>query len=600
MPDTLPTIETPTIEAPTIEAPTIETDVLVIGTGPAGSACALTLVRNGIKPMVVNKYGWTAQTPRAHITNPRTMEVLSDLGVKDEALRHAVPHTMMGENTFCASLSGPEFGRIPTWGTDPDIARNYALASPETNYDITQNLMEPVLLGNAAHSGANVQFHTEFLHYEQDTTGVTSTLQNRLTGQKHYVRSRYLVGADGANSTVARIADLPLEGTPDKEGSMNIVFNADLSEYVAHRQSVLYWVIQDGSDVGGLGMGVVRMVRPWNRWLAIWGYDLNVGQPDVDEEKAVKVVHDLVGDDTINVEIDSISFWKVNEVYATHLQDRRVFCMGDAVHRHPPTKGLGSNTSIQDGYNLGWKLALVIKGRAGESLLESYSQERAPVARQVVTGANRCIRTFFPIIGTLGLMDVKSPEEAKANVMSMLDDTEEAKARRDQLIDAVAGTRDVFDNPGIEICHRYESAAVDADFSQKPEPAGDLEVMFENTTFPGARMVHAWILKNGRKVSTLNVCGHYRFTLFTGISGKAWSGAAETVSHELGVNIETVIIGPGQKHQDVFGDYRRLREVEESGAILVRPDQHIGWRALKLSDSPAADLRIAMKNILGL
>jgi len=579
---------------------TVETDVLIIGTGPAGSASALTLARNGIKAMVINKFGWTARTPRAHITNPRTIEVLDDLGVKDEALRHAVPHTMMGDNTFCASLSGAEFGRLRAWGTDPEIAANYALASPEVNYDITQNLMEPVLLGNAAHAGADVQFHTEFLDCEQDQTGVTSTLQNRLTGQKFLVRSKYLIGADGANSKVAEIAELPLEGTPDKEGSMNIVFNADLTKHVEDKQSVLYWIIQDGSDVGGLGMGVVRMVRPWNRWLAIWGYDLKAGQPKVDEEKAIEVVHRLVGDDTIDVEIDSISFWKVNEVYATHLQNKRLFCMGDAIHRHPPTKGLGSNTSIQDAFNLGWKLAAVLKGQAGEGLLESYSQERAPIAKQVVTGANRCIPNFFPIGETLGVAGAKSPQEAHANVMSMLDNTEEATARRDKLIDAVAGTRDVFDNPGIEICHRYESIAVDADFSQKPTPTVDLEELFENTTFPGARMVHASLIKNGKKVSTLNACGKYQFTIFTGISGQAWADAAETVSEELGVKIKPVIIGPGRQYQDVFGDYKRVREVAEHGVILVRPDQHIGWRAMSRSENPVDDLRSAMKTILSL
>lgn len=578
----------------------METEVLVIGTGPAGSACALTLVRNGVKPLVINKYGWTARTPRAHITNPRTMEVLSDLGVKDEALRQAVPNDMMGENIFCTSLTGPEIGRIRTWGTDPQIGANYALASPEENCDITQNLMEPVLLTAAAHGGAQVQFHTEFLSYEQDDEGVTSTLKNRLTGHEFTVRSKFLVGADGANSTVAKIANLPLEGTPDKEGSMNIVFDADLSKYVAHRQSVLYWMIQDGSDVGGLGMGVMRMVRPWNRWLAIWGYDLNVGQPDVDEKKAIEVVHKLIGDDTVDVSIDSISFWKVNEVYATHLQDRRVFCMGDAVHRHPPTKGLGSNTSIQDAFNLGWKIAYVLQDKAGMGLLDSYSEERAPIAKQVVTGANRCIQTFFPIVETLGVMNAASPQEAQANVMSMLEPTEAAQARRDQLIDAVAGTRDVFDNPGIEICHRYESVAVAADFSQKPMPEGDLEVMFENTTFPGARMVHAWILKQGQKTSTLNVCGKGKFTLFTGITGEAWADAAKSAASELGLDIETVIIGPGRPHQDTFGDWKRIREIEEDGVVLVRPDQHIGWRSMEMTKNPADDLKAALKTILDL
>lgn len=581
------------------EMAVVEVDVLVIGTGPAGSACALSLARNGIKAMVINQYGWTARTPRAHITNPRTMEVLHDLGVYEEALRHAVPHELMGENTFCTSLAGPEIGRIRTWGMEPARAHNYAIASPETNHDITQNLMEPVLLGNAAHDGAQVHFNTKFLGCKEDADGVTSTLLHKPTDTKFKVRSKYLVGADGANSMTADIAGLPLAGQHAKEGSMNIVFDADLSKFVAHRPTVLFWVIQDGSDVGGLGMGVVRMVRPWNRWLAIWGYDLEAGQPDVDEEKAIEVVHKLIGDDTVSVDIDSISFWTVNEVYAEKLSKGRIFCMGDAVHRHPPTKGLGSNTSIQDAFNLAWKLAYVLKGKASPELLDSYSQERAPIAKQVVTGANRCIQTFFPIIETLGVADAKSPEEAKSNMMRILDPNEEGGERRDQLIKAVQGTRDVFDNPGIEIDHRYKSVAVAEDGTRDPGYEGDPEVFFEPTTYPGARLPHAWVVdKTGNRVSTLYLCGKTRFTILTGIAGQGWIDAAKAVGRTLDVDIDVKIIGPLQNYQDLYGEWLNQREVSDGGCVLVRPDHHVGWRSMDWSENAGADLESAMREIL--
>jgi 2,4-dichlorophenol 6-monooxygenase len=94
------------------------------------------------------------------------------------------------------------------------------------------------------------------------------------------------VGADGGNSLVAEHAGLPFEGKMGVGGSMNILFRADLSKYVAHRPSVLYWVMQPGADVGGIGMGLVRMVRPWNEWLIVWGYDINQPAPEVDEAMA--------------------------------------------------------------------------------------------------------------------------------------------------------------------------------------------------------------------------------------------------------------------------------------------------------------------------
>ncbi|MDJ0979720.1 MAG: FAD-dependent monooxygenase [Erythrobacter sp.] len=578
---------------------TIECDVLVVGTGPAGSATALSLARHGLKPLVINKYGWTSRTPRAHITNPRTMEVLHDLGAKDEALKHAVPNDLMGENTYCTSLAGLEIGRIQTWGTAVDQAHNYAVASPEVNWDITQNYMEPTLLGTAAHEGAQVHFHTELLDYTQDDKGVTAKLRHRLTGEEFDVRCQFLVGADGANSRVAEVADLPLEGVHAKEGSMNIVFDADLSRFVAHRPSVLYWIMQDGSDVGGLGMGVVRMVRPWNRWLAIWGYDLEVGRPDVDEEKAVQVVHNLIGDDSVPVSIDSISFWTVNDVYATQLSKGRVFCMGDAVHRHPPTKGLGSNTSIQDGFNLGWKLAMVVKGQAGPTLLESYSAERAPVAKQIVNGANRCISTFFGIAGAIGLDKAKTPDDMKAALMSIGDGTPEGEAKRAAVSAAVFNTRDVYDNPGIELQHRYVSDAVLANPDEDPGYAGDPEVFVEQTTYPGARLPHAWVTVEGVRTSLLYLCGGTQFTILTGIAGEGWAKAAQTVGEELGIDIRVVVIGPMREVQDIYGEWSRVREIEESGALLVRPDHHIAWRAHRWESSSPDDFAAAMKKVLG-
>ena len=127
------------------------------------------------------------------------------------------------------------------------------------------------------------------------------------------------------------------------------------------------------------------MVRPWDEWLIVWGYDINEPPPEVDEEFATEVAHELIGDDTIAVD-DPLDLAVVEQqAWAARYADGRVFCMGDACHRHPPSNGLGSNTSIQDAYNLAWKLALVLRGKAAPSLLDSYDAERAPIGKQIVT-----------------------------------------------------------------------------------------------------------------------------------------------------------------------------------------------------------------------
>ena len=249
-------------------------------------------------------------------------------------------------------------------------------------------------------------------------------MRDRVTKEEYDIRSKYLVGADGGNSKVAEDAGLPMVGKMGVGGSINIIIKADLSKYVAHRPSVLYWVLAPGSNVGGIGMGVVRMVRPWNEWLLIWGYDITQPPPKVTEKIAEQLARQLIGDDEIPIEVKSWSTWTVNHMHATNYQKGRVFCMGDAVHRHPPSNGLGSNTSIQDAYNLAWKLALVLKGQAAPSLLDTYTPERAPIGKQIVNRANQSISEFGPIFGALGLLESTDPHVMKANMESRKEDDE--------------------------------------------------------------------------------------------------------------------------------------------------------------------------------
>jgi 2,4-dichlorophenol 6-monooxygenase len=380
----------------------IETDVLIVGSGPAGSSSALFLSTYGVDNLVITKYRWTANTPRAHITNQRAVEIMRDMGLEDEIKAKGVPNHLMGDTVFCASLAGDELARLHTWGTHPERLADYTLASPCTHYDLPQDILEPIILGEAARRGSRVRFDTEYLSHTQDAEGVTVQVQDRVGGERYAIRAKYLIGADGGRSKIAQDIGLPMEGEMDWAGSMNIVFHADLSRYVAHRPSVLYWIMQPGADMGGIGMGLVRMVRPWDEWLIVWGYDIKDPPPEVDEEVATRVVHNLVGDDTIEVKLRSTSLWGNNKMYAKRYVEGRVFCMGDACHRHPPSNGLGSNTSIADAYNLAWKLALVLDGKAAPSLLDSYDAERAPIGKQIVLRANQSIEEFGPIFEALG------------------------------------------------------------------------------------------------------------------------------------------------------------------------------------------------------
>ena len=579
----------------------IKTDVLIVGTGPAGSSTAALLSSYGIDNVLINNYSWLAGTPRAHITNQRTMEVLRDLGkeVEAEAYLHATEQDLMGENIFCTSLAGEELGRMKSWGKHPNSRAEHLLSSPSFMNDLPQTFMEPLLYKTACSRGTQSRMSTQYLSHIEDEDGVLSTCLDKLSNKEIKIRSKYLVGADGGNSKVAENIDLPFEGKMGVGGSMNILFKADLSKYVAHRPSVLYWVLQPGADIGGIGMGLVRMIRPWNEWLIVWGYDINQPAPKVDKDFATKVARDLVGDPELEIDLLSVSTWTVNNMYAKKMSKGRVFCAGDATHRHPPSNGLGSNTSIQDGFNLAWKLAYVIKDKAGAELLDTYSIERSPIAKQIVTRANQSIAEFGPIFEALGLTDTQDPVKMKKNMDERKQNSPKAEKQRQALREAIAFKKYEFDAHGVEMNHRYNSNSVLTGGDKEPEFKKDKELFYQPTTYPGARIPHAWVYdKTGVKHSLLDLCGKGNFSIFTGIGGEEWLKAAKNIETQLGIKIQCNIIGPDQDFEDHAGEWSSIREISDSGLILVRPDQHICWRSKDMISNPSEKLMDVMKKIL--
>ncbi|WP_333764303.1 FAD-dependent oxidoreductase [Streptomyces sp. IBSBF 2390] len=574
---------------------TYDTDVLVVGSGPAGGSAALLLATYGIRTLLVTKYGWLANTPRAHITNQRTMEVLRDLGVESEALAVGSPSRLMGDTVLCTSLTGYEIGRIRTWGTGPATISEYAAKSPCEMIDLPQTYLEPILVDNAAARGAKVRFDTEFLGFTQDDSGVTARLRDRVRGEEFTVRARYLIGADGGRSTVAEQLGLPFDGRMAKAGSMNIVFKADLTRYCAHRPSVLYWVMRPGAETGGIGMGLVRMVRPWDEWLLVWGYDIEQPPPEVDAESARRIVRDLIGDPDLSVEITSTSLWTVNHAYASAYSSGRVFCAGDAVHRHPPSNGLGSNTSVQDSYNLAWKLAMVIRGEAGPELLDTYSAERAPVGRQIVERANLSRDQFGPIFEVLGIGGGSDHEAIAEGIAAVNAPTPEGAKKRRLLEEAIQLKNYEFNAHGVEMNQRYVSAAVLPDDAPTEVWEQDRELVARPTTRPGAKLPHAWLVDaRGERLSTLDAVGDGAFTVLTGLSGGVWDAAAAACRADLSVPLRVVRIGD-ENHRDAYGDWSRAAEIAEDGVLLVRPDGYVAWRRATAPESE----RSAQQELLG-
>lgn len=583
----------------------LEVPVLIVGAGPAGLASSLTLGTFGVPHLLVEKHAGTAHTPRAHIVNQRTVEILRYLGIEEDFRAVATPPELMRDNLWVTSLAGREIARSEAWGTGPRHAGQYAAASPVAMANCPQTVFEPLLLDAARKAGSDIRFQHEFRSATEDADGVTSLILDRATGRQLTVRSRYLLGADGARSRVVRHAGLELEGTAGLWHAVNIWFRADLSRYLAHRPGVLVWNVMPG-PLPALRLGGLICHKPFEEFVLGFVYDPEAEDPaSFTHDDLVRRVHAVIGDDSVEVEIKGVATWEVNALVASRYARGRTFCMGDAVHRHPPTNGLGLNMSVQDAFNLAWKLALVLDGRGHPALLDSYTQERQPVGAQ---GVHRAITGFgekADVEQALGFVPGQSEEEGWA----LLDRLTAAGPRGDEaraaLREAVSAADTTFNAHGIELGYRYESDAVAPEKPTAGVPSTlDPLIRYVPTTLPGARLPHARIERGAEALSTLDLVDGLTFVLLTGCGGEGWAEAARRCSERFGVPVRVYGVGVAEDGPltavlDPYGEWENLREVGSTGCVLIRPDQHVAWREREFAAGSPERLESAMSRSLG-
>lgn len=270
--------------------------------------------------------------------------------------------------------------------------------------------------------------------------------------------------------------------------------------------------------------------------------------------------------------------------------------------------GLGSNTCIQDSFNLAWKIAYVDQGLAPSSLLSTYSVERQPVGHSIITRANNGFRDHFKIWEALGTLP-QDIETRKQILEELKAPTPKGSLRRRAFKEAIQRTSHEFHGLGVEMGQVYSGSGIYC--ADEPSPYArtgraqeDDVLYYEPSTYPGCRLPHVWLNRAipEEPTSTIDLAGHGAFTLFTGIGGNAWRAAAAKVSSKLKVPIAVHSIGFRQPWEDVYFDWERLRGVEESGAVLVRPDRFVAWRApvvLDGEDACEAKLAEVMQTVLG-
>jgi 2-polyprenyl-6-methoxyphenol hydroxylase-like FAD-dependent oxidoreductase len=526
------------------------------------------------------------------------MEVLRDAALEDELSTLASGTQDMMHTSWLDSLMGEEYGRIYAWGNKPSALGDYADASPCIMSDLPQSYLEPVLARKAQELGVEIRFghQVESLVDEGDT--VKLSVLDRKENFVYSIDSTYVIGADGARSVVVQQLGLPIVGQ-QLNNAFNVHIKADLTRFFKNRPGSLNWVLnveaKDWSSAGNF-----RMVRPWTEFVVSMHPSLQPGmaerEPSMDEIH--ERLHQLIGDanlpakEQIEIQVQSAYRWTINDQHATSWQKGRVLCIGDAVHRHPPINGLGSNTCISDAFNLAWKLAYVVRGIAVPAILDTLSQERVAVGQSIVARANDGMRAHRHLWSLLGL----SKEERKRCLFLMSQANDEGAQQRLEVRKAMEATDDEVQALGMQMnqfYHDCQSRLVIQDKSSSlfkipqvttrdvPLSQHTLKKVI-TTTAPGFHLPHAWLAKDGQspRVSTLDLCGKGKFCLLTGVGGQLWLDSIGNLSQKIPVT--GFSIGFRQDYLDLYNTWANVREVSEDGAVLVRPDHFVAWRANSL------------------
>ena len=504
----------------------------------------------------------------------------------------------MQHTSWLHSLAGEEYGRLWAWGNKPSEKGAYETASPCQMSDLPQSILEPMLVEEATKLGAEFRFHVEFVDFHETETGIQTTLRDRYTDKTFVVSSSYLIGADGARSPVLSALGIPVVGR-QLNTAFNVHIKAELSKYIIHRPGSLNWILNpDAPDWSAVGN--FRMVTPWNEWVVSMHPSRKDGSYfEPTKKQIIQRLYQMIGDASVPIEILSFFKWTINDQVAVRWQKGRVLCIGDATHRHPPINGLGSNTCLSDAFNLAWKLAYVLKGLAGSSLLETLTVERKPVGDAAVRRANEGMEAHRTLWAIMGL----TPSERETTVARLQASTEDGAEWRSKLRVAIGETDNEVQALGIQMNQIYlDSPAVLVEHGDHPPDITHVNFIKELiiSTFPGYHLPHVWLTRNGQspRVSSLDLAGQGRFTLFTGIGGNAWINAAKKVSTNSGVDLIGYSIGFRCDFTDSYSDWYRVRGVGETGAVLVRPDHFVAWRCQSLVDNPVEKLGMVIASIL--
>ncbi len=549
-------------------SPADKIDVLIIGGSLVGLSTAMLLGLHGIRALAVERHPSTAIHPRAGHFQLRTVEILRAAGLEEQVRRRSEEQYLLnGGINNVESLAGREIASY-----FPDLNAGVDEFSPVVRLFIDQDALEPILRERARELGAQLRYRVHCTRLVQDGDGVTATLLDLDDDAETSARARYVVAADGNRSPTREQLGIAMRGHGVLSHSVTIYFRAgaDLSPLLQGRDQGVNYVTNPVlrgffrlDRTGNRGFLVVNLVGDTSRPEIIAAYPTaswaNIAET-IDEPRALELLRAAIGVPDIPVTIEDIAPWRAVADSAERYSHGRVFLAGDAAHTMPPNGGFGGNTGVQDAHNLAWKLAFVLKGMAGPALLDSYDAERRAIGELTVEQAYaRYVTRVAPYLGTDGMQEM-------------------------------------IDDMSMEIGYRYNSAAVAL------EPDGEPalhEHPRESRARPGSRAPHVSLERAGAPLSTLDLF-RTDFVLLAGAGGGAWRDAAVGAAERLGVPLDAYVVGDGDGDgdgdsgvRDPGGAFADAYGISAAGAVLVRPDGFVAWRARDgsgASDGVVADV----------
>jgi putative polyketide hydroxylase len=515
--------------------------VLVVGGGTVGLTAAAFLAAHGVPAVIAEKHDGPNVHPRATGVAMRTVELLRELGAEAALNEVAVDHSGSFGKTEARTLAELDLAQLPAHRAARRAQADEveALSPARLHGTVSQDRLDEVLIGEVLRRGVDLRYGTELVDLRQHAGGVTVTFTGP-TG-RYEVEAGYVIAADGARSTARRLLGTGLSG-PGPIGDrrrMNILFEADLDALLDGRRFVLCQITHP--DAPGLFVAIDGRRR--------WVFHSGNATPDTPPDELRALIRTALGTGAgeVDVKVVSALAWQPAAQLADRFRDGRVFLAGDSAHTVTPLGAFGMNTGVADAHNLAWKLAAVLRGTAGDALLDTYEQERRPVAATTVEQ---------------GLLRV---------------DHQELHWNRGPEFAAARAEIGMINSPVVALGYRYTSTAV---LGTEPLPSTE-DLALDLDGSPGTRVPHAWVSEG---VSTVDLASG-GWTLLTGPEGEVWVSMADRSGVELTC------------HQIGGGTFTAAAGIQPDGALLVRPDGFVAWRCPTLAG--ALELPAVLTSLLG-